>query len=163
MQNQTQGIELPTNSVKIRPHHVLDILTTYGAGDPIDPPATGGALHTVARTIMGDPRRTLVLVVGADDVCRPCSLLKDGVQCTNVLRQVTPNLSMQRYNDDLDRKILEYLALPEGVAMTMEDYCRIIRGRMPEITGLCTHPGENRDQRALNLAKGLDMLLEPKD
>jgi hypothetical protein len=39
--------------MRLRPHHFLDIVTSYGADERFEPHPYGHSLHTVASTCMG--------------------------------------------------------------------------------------------------------------
>lgn len=140
--------------MRARPHHLIDIVTQIGAGTEFRPHAYGHAVHVVAEQVLADPEVLVTLVVAADDICEPCVHLVDG-RCDDILRQFTPPLAKQDYNDDLDRRLLEFLGLTEGQTLTFRDYLAVIRADFTGIEDVCTHPGEDPTSRRNKLNLGL--------
>jgi len=140
--------------MRLRPHHLLDIITQYGAGVPFQPHPYGHAVHSVAATVLADPDVTIEFVVGADDVCRH---LIAG-HCDDVLTHLDPPLSKQDYNDDLDRRVLAHLALAEGSQLTCRAFLALVRRGLPGIAHVCTHPKEDPASRLSHLTAGLEAL-----
>ncbi len=143
--------------MRIRPHHLLDIVTEFGAGLPFKPASYGHAYHTVAETVIADPDVRIEFVVDADDICSPCKHLVDG-RCDDVLTQLDPPMSKLEYNDNVDRRLLEYLGMAEGVVMTFREYLQIVREHLDGIEMICKHPGEEPGKRRAHLAAGLRKL-----
>jgi hypothetical protein len=55
----------------IKPHHFVDILTAYGAGQAtFAPHPYGHAQHTVAAQIHANHEVLLEIELGADDICQ---------------------------------------------------------------------------------------------
>lgn len=142
----------------LRPHHILDIIATYGEGRAFEPEPTGSAVHTVAAVILKNTAQTIKLVARADDICKPCRLLAEGSQCTNMLRQVDPPRSMQVYNDTLDRRLLKFLGLEEEHDTTMKGYLDTVGLNLTGVARICTHPGEREDEKRRNIGMGLKKL-----
>lgn len=140
--------------MRARPHHLIDIISQIGAGAEFAPHAYGHAVHIVAQRVLEDPDLTVAFVVGADDICEPCVHLVDG-WCDDVLSQLDPPVSKQDYNDDLDRRLLEFLGIAEGEAMTFRDYLTRIRENFDGIEEICSHPGEDPTSRRNRLNRGL--------
>jgi len=145
-------------AMKLRPHHVLDIVTDYGAGERLEPHPYGHSLHIVAKTILSDTSTKMQFVVGADAVCQGCKhLLPDG-RCDDVIRQVDSNglpISKQSYNDGLDRRLLDYLGIKPGTVMTIRQYLETVNRKTPGIEKICTHPKEDEKKRLAHLTAGL--------
>jgi len=141
--------------MRARPHHLIDIISQYGAGTPFRPAAYGHAVHVVAEQVIADPEVPVEFVVDADDICAPCIHLVDG-RCDDVLSQLDPPISKQDYNDDLDRRLLDFLGMSEGQTMAFREYLRIIREHLDGIEAVCTHPGEDPAQRLAKLTSGLE-------
>jgi len=143
--------------MRLRPHHLLDIIAQYGAGTPFTPSTYGHAVHTVAAAVIADTGLSIEFVVDADDICAPCKHLVAG-RCDDVLSRLDPPILKQDYNDDLDRRVLEYLGMTEGQVMTFAEYLQVVREHLDGIEGVCTHPGEDAAKRLANLAAGLEKL-----
>lgn len=146
-----------TPPMKLRPHHVLDIVSAIGHGAEFRPHPYGHAVHTVAEAIQADVDLLVEFVVGADEICRPCRHLQADGTCDDVLHQLNPPISKQEYNDALDRRLFEFLHLP-STPMTLREYLQIVQRHLPGIEAICTHPGEDREQRLKGLQLGLAKL-----
>jgi hypothetical protein len=143
--------------MRLRPHHLLDIVTQHGAGVPFRPHPYGHALHTVAEAVLADPDVPIEFVVGADDICAPCTHQVQG-NCDDVLTHLDPPLAKQTYNDDLDRRLFAYLGLTEGAMLTLRAFLSVVRTHLPGLGAVCTHPREDPTTRLTNLANGLRRL-----
>jgi len=141
--------------MKLRPHHILDIVTDYGEGVRFEPHPYGHSLHIVAKAITSDTSIKTQLVVGADAVCQGCKHLQPDGSCDDVLGQLDGKPSKQAYNDDLDRRLLDYLGLKAGTVMTIRQYLGKVNKKVPGIEKICTHPKEDQQKRLANLAHGL--------
>jgi hypothetical protein len=143
--------------MRLRPHHLLDIITQYGQGVPFTPSNHGHAVHSVAKLVLVHHRQQVELVVGADDVCSPCRYLVRGL-CTDVIHSVEPPLSKQAYNDDLDRRLLVHLGLRKGDVVSVRSYAERVLDRLLDIEQVCTHPGEEPAARLRYLRQGLQKM-----
>jgi len=144
--------------LRLRPHHILDIVRNIGNGREIKPHEYGHLLHAVTRELMEDIDRECTLVVGNDDICGPfIHLGKDG-RCDDLLRQLSEPVSKQAYNDELDGRILGYLGIEAGTTMRVSDYLRRACADLDGIAEICAHPQEGREQRKRGLEKGLELL-----
>jgi len=143
------------NAMKLRPHHVLDIISDYGHDAKFVPHPYGHAVHTVARAILSNPNLEVELVIGADEICRPCTHLRPNGLCDDVLRQLDPPISKQQYNDDLDGRLVNYLGLTLPTVMTIRKYLEIVAEHLPGVEKICTHPGEDQETRLTGLQHGL--------
>ena len=144
--------------MELRPHHILDIVKSYGAGSAFRPHPYGHAVHTVAKQILSDLEIKVRLIVGSDEICQPCIHLQPDGLCDDVLHQLNPPISKQTYNDDLDRRLLAYFGLREGDRMTFGEYLEVIREHFEGLPDICTHPGDSVEERTTNLDAGLKKL-----
>ena len=140
----------------LRPHHVLDIVTSIGHDVEFRPHPYGHAVHTVAEAILADTDLEATLVVAADEICRPCVHLQPDGSCDDL--RSSSRTSKQEYNDDLDRRLLEYLGLQAGATMTVRQYLEIVNGKVPGIEAVCTHPPRDPQKRLAGLTRGLEKL-----
>jgi len=144
--------------LKLRPHHILDIVRNIGHEREIVPHPFGHDLHVVTNIILGDIDQSLVLVVGVDDICIPCTKLNaDGI-CIDILPQCDDKPSKQKYNDSLDQKILVYLNLSDGAQLTAREYLMCVNSKLDGIEKICTHPKEEERYRLEGLSLGLKKL-----
>ncbi len=141
---------------ELRPHHLLDILSSYGNGEEFAPHEYGHALHIVGPEVLAHGDLRVKFIVGADAICRPCRNLTPEGRCTDVLGQLSPSPSKQEYNDDLDRRVLAYLGMEADTVMTVHEYFARVNRHVPGIEEICTHPKEDRQRRLAGLARGLE-------
>jgi hypothetical protein len=144
--------------VKLRPHHLLDILTSYGNGEKFEPHPYGHALHIVGPKVLAHLELPVTFVVAADDICAPCKHLRPDGTCDDVLSQLSPPISKQEYNDKLDRRVLACLDLRPGATLTARAYFELVNRHVPGIEKICTHPKEDEQRRLAGMIKGLEML-----
>jgi hypothetical protein len=145
------------NMMTLRPHHLLDIVTAFGAGARFEPHPFGHAVHTCAEIVLNDLDTEVQFVVGADFICEPCVHLVRG-RCDDVLSQLDPPVSKQDYNDDLDRRVIAHLGIREGDVMTVRQFLAIVRQRLAGLSEVCTHPKGSAEKRAAELEAGLRKL-----
>ncbi len=141
--------------MRLRPHHLLDVICSYGQDVRFTPHPYGHALHSVAEAVLSNPDLRARFVVGPDEICMPCEHLRADGLCDDVLRQIDPPISKQGYNDDLDRRLFDYLALAPGAVMAIRHFLEMVDKKVPGIEALCTHPKEDEGLRLAGLIKGL--------
>ena len=151
------GKTVESPSLRLRPHHILDMVRNIGNGRKLEPHPYGHRVHEITREILEDVDRQCILVIGNDDVCGPCVHLHGGL-CDDILPQLEGRVSKQDYNDRLDARILDYLGIAPGSAMPISAYLRIAGADLDGIVDICTHPGEDRASRRSGLVKGFAML-----
>lgn len=143
------------NFTLLRPHHILDIITKYGQNFAFDPHPYGHAMHIVAQKIVDDINMKVKLTIGADEICYPCRHLLPNGYCDDVLKQISPAINKQDYNDHLDSKLLTFLNIKPNTILSIRDYLTIINARTPGIEKICSHPMEKKDCRLRGLIDGL--------
>lgn len=144
--------------MKLRPHHVLDIIRTFGNDIPFKPHPYGHALHRVAAEILADVDLEIEFILGADEICEPCKHLTVDGQCEDMLHLLENPLSKQEYNDDLDKRLFEYLNFEPGTIMSLRAYLELVNSKMPDIVEICTHPNEDKQFRLNGLINGIKKL-----
>ena len=145
-------------AMKLRPHHILDILRNYGHGRTFEPHPYGHALHTVARAILSDLAIDIELIIGADAICQPCQRLQPDGICDDILPQLVHPLSKQLYNDTLDQRLFAYLGLSPGITLTLRDVLEAVNAKVPGLEAICVHPQESAQFRLNGLIYGLQKL-----
>jgi len=144
--------------LKLRPHHILDIVRNIGHERKIAPHPFGHDLHVVTSKILWDIDQPLVLIVGADDICIPCTKLNSDGICIDILPQCDDKPSKQKYNDSLDQKVLAYLNLIEGTQLSVREYLMCVNSKLNGIEKICSHPKEDERYRFEGLSMGLKKL-----
>ena len=114
-------------TLRIKPHHFVDIVARIGAGErTFSPHRYGHLFHLAARRILDDPETFIELELGSDDICDPCVHNKAGI-CDDLIdlsyRPDAPPLK-QDWNLLLDRRWCSCLQLQEGVRLTGTEFCR---------------------------------------
>ena len=145
-------------AMKLRPHHILDIVTDHGAGKRFMPHPYGHSLHQVGPAVLAQPDRNVRLVLASDDICKGCIHLRRNGLCDDVLAQLNPSPSKQAYNDLLDARLFDRLKLKPGSIMSVRKYLEIVRKNLRGLEKICTHPKENMKKRRVLLKKGLAKL-----
>ena len=152
-----------SDTIRIKPHHFVDILVSLGTGQrSFKPHPYGHAVHTVSERILADPDVPLEMELGADDICRPCSHNIEGL-CDDVIdtsfRPLAPS-SKREWNLLLDRRWCERLGLAQGDRLTARRFARLASDRAGDITDIYREiPADRTQVRAANLRKGIEWVL----
>ncbi len=142
----------------IRPHHLIDIIRNIGQGRPVVPHPYGHAQHTITQAILAGTEHEISLLIGADDLCKPCiHLTAEGI-CEDILPQLEYRVLKQEYNDDLDHRVMEYLGLKENTVVSLATFLDMIEKNMAGLVTICTHPKEDESSRRFGLKKGITIL-----
>lgn len=144
--------------MKLRPHHLIDIISEYGHGVEFTPHPYGHALHIVATQVLDDLSLEIEFVLAADEICYPCRHLQPNGICDDILSQLDEPMSKQVYNDELDGKLFPYLNIEPGTRLTLRQFLERVNQHLPGIEQLCTHPGEQEEDRRRGLRDGLSRL-----
>ena len=145
-------------SMKLRPHHLLDIVTEYDPDHPPVPAESGNAVHRIARELPDRLDEPAEFVIGPDDICAPCRHLQADGRCERILQRHVPPQPIDEYNDPLDARILEYLGMHEGESMILRAFLQRVAESLPGIEEVCTHPTQCREDRVAGLRRGLKRL-----
>ena len=151
------------NLIRIKPHHFVDIITSFGGGQrTFEPSPHGHAVHTVSERILSDRAVTLELVLGMDDICAPCRNNQGGV-CVDTIdisyRPLAPS-SKGAWNERIDLRWFERLGLKEGDQLTSSEFCRIVRERFGDIYEIYREiPRDMTAERERKLMKGISFYL----
>jgi hypothetical protein len=149
--------------IRIKPHHFVDILTTYGGGQAVYAPHPyGHAQHTVAAQLHTDHDCLLEIELGADDICAPCAHNIEG-QCDDVIdvsfRPRAPSLKRE-YNLLIDRRWCKRLDLKQGDRLRAAELAARIRDRAGDLADIYPEmPAQGTAQRALKLINGISKYL----
>jgi hypothetical protein len=145
--------------IAIKPHHFIDILTIFGAGQTeFQPHPYGHAVHSIAREILASPDIDLCIEFGADEICRPCRHNLGG-HCEDTIdtsfRPLAPG-SKREYNLLLDQRWSERLGLRPGDQLTAREFCLRLLERMGDITDIYREtPADRTAERQEKLRQGV--------
>ena len=141
--------------MQLRPHHILDIISSHGKGIEYEPHHYGHSLHIVAPRLLSDLDQKIKLVLKADGICEGCKHLLPGGICRDVLAQLTPSPSKQAYNDVLDSRLFDDLMMEPDSEITANEFLAAVNNKVPGIEKICTHPKEDQQDRLNGLVSGL--------
>ena len=152
-----------TEAIRIKPHHFVDIVTAFGAGQSdFRPHPYGHALHAVAGRVLTDPDALLEMELGADDVCAPCRHNVDGLCEDTIDTSFRPDAppGKRQWNLRIDRRWCRRLGLAQGDRLTAREFCRRLRDRAGDITDIYQEiPAATTAERAKAVQEGLRQFL----
>ena len=144
--------------LRLRPHHILDIVRNIGNERPIIPHEYGHLVHEITQLILSNSDSECMLVVENDSICGPCRMLTPNNLCLDVLHQLDEPISKQVYNDELDKRLINFLGIKQNSIMTIKEYLAIVGANINELIDICTHPKEDKEIRRIGLTRGLKKL-----
>ncbi|MGL1892015.1 MAG: hypothetical protein OCD02_10330 [Spirochaetaceae bacterium] len=142
------------NTVKIRPHHLLDMLRDYGNKVVHHTHPFGASVKEVTNIVMSSTE-SFVMVPRVDSICETCSMLEDEI-CQAKIRE---DLLMSEYNDDLDDKLFQVMKLKPFMKLTLLDFTLIIDGMLDTILEQFTSPDNNKGLRYIGTKKAISDIL----
>ena len=150
-------------AIRIKPHHFVDIITSYGRGEEFKPHPYGHAVHTVAERILSNRDVMLVMELGADDICGPCKHNVGGV-CDDVIdtsyRPQAPSRK-QEWKLLIDERGCKRLELLQGDRLTARQFCERLRDRAGDITDIYREiPAEMTAERVKAMREGVRRFLQ---
>jgi len=150
--------------ITIKPHHFVDIVTTFGDGcAEFQPHPYGHAVHSVAKEILANRDVNLRIEFGADDICLPCRHNVDG-SCDDTIdtsfRPQAPQ-SKREYNLLIDQRWAERLGVQQGDQLTAREMCSRIRDCAGGISDIYKEtPADRVAERQAKLQSGVAKFLE---
>ncbi len=146
-------------SIKIKPHHFIDIITSFSADKLLlKPHYYKHEVHSVSKAILENRDLVLQIDLGADNICKPCLHNIEGI-CDDTLdisnRPKVPSLKRE-WNLILDKRWCKRLKIEQGDRISVLDFCeRLINGSNNLLEIYKENNKENTFQREINLKKGL--------
>ena len=146
--------------LRIKPHHLLDIIRDLGAGKKHEPHPYGHDVHRLARILRHNPHTVFVLTAEADSICEPCCNLIDS-RCVDTTTSPGGEISKESWNRLIDGRIFKRLGLEEGAAISALDFCRLASERLGDLYTLYAEVDpEKTAVREKNLTRGLKEYLK---
>lgn len=149
-----------SDAISVKPHHLVDIITAYGAGQKEwEPHPYGHAVHLVARRVVVEPEAMLEMNSGADDICKPCIHNVNGL-CDDVIdtsfRPEAPS-SKREWNLRIDERWYGRLGLKDGDRLTVRGFVERLKDCMGDgIADIYREiPAGMTAERLANLKKGI--------
>jgi len=149
--------------IHIKPHHFVDILTYYGAGQAtFAPHPYGHAQHTVAAQLHANPDILIEIELVVDDICAPRVHNQDG-ECDDIIdiqhRPQAPPLKRE-WNLLIDLRWCERLGLSQGDRLSAHSLAQRLLQKMGDITDIYREmPADGTAQRSNKLRNGLSQYL----
>jgi hypothetical protein len=150
--------------IRIKPHHFVDIITSFSARDlTFEPSPYGHAVHTVSEEILRNRDVLLEMELGADDICAPCKHNINGL-CDDTIdtsfRPAAPS-SKREWNLMIDKRWCERLKLQQGDRLTAREFCQRLQGNADDLTDIYREiPVESTAERERDLKAGIRKFLE---
>jgi len=150
--------------IYIKPHHFVDIITSFGAGKAkFEPHPYGHALHIVAEKILDNRDILLEIELVADDICKPCKHNINGL-CDDIIdtsfRPKAPS-SKREWNLLIDHRWCERLKIKQGDRLTARQFCQKLQDFAGNIADIYREiPLNMTSKKAGNLAKGAIAFLQ---
>ena len=151
------------NVIRIKPHHFVDIVTSFSAENiTFEPSAYGHAVHTVSERIWQNRDVLLEMELGADDICEPCKHSINGLCDDTIDTSFRPEASSSKreWNLIIDKRWCERLKLQQGVRLTAREFCQRLQDNTDNITDIYREiPVERTAERAHKLRAGISKFL----
>ncbi len=149
--------------IYIKPHHFVDIITSFSADDlTFKPSPYGHAVHTVSERILQNKDILLEMDLGADDICKPCKHNIDGICDDTIETSFRPEApsSKREWNLMIDKRWCKRLNMKQGDRLTAREFCQQLRDNAGDITDIYREvPADRTADRARNLKAGIEKFL----
>ena len=151
------------NIIKIKPHHFIDIITSFSADNVVlEPHYYNHNVHSITQAILENRDRLLEIDLGADDICEPCMHNMAGI-CDDVLdisnRPKVPPLKRE-WNLILDKRWCKRLKIDQGAKISVLDFCALLEDGSNNLLEIYRENKKKHTiEREINLKKGLKKYL----
>lgn len=142
------------NLVKVRPHHLFDILRDYGNKVILEPHPFGASVTEVTEKVLRSTS-PIVLVPRIDSICETCSMLKNEI-CQAKIRE---DLFMSEYNDYLDDKLFKLMDIKPFTQMTLKEFVHIVELKIDILLNQFTSPDNNSEIRYIGTKNAISVIL----
>ena len=152
-----------SNLIKIKPHHFIDIITSFSAEKVVlKPHYYKHCVHSVSKAILENKNLTLEIELGADDICKPCIHNMEGI-CDDTLdisnRPKVPPLKRD-WNLILDKRWCKRLKIGQGDKIQVIEFCELLKDGSNDLLEIYKENNKkNTVAREINLKKGLQKYL----
>lgn len=152
-----------SRTVRIKPHHFVDIITSYGAGVTAPQPHPfGHDVHTVTVYLLANRDAVLQMELGADDICAPCMHNVDGICQDSIDTSYRPHApsSKREWNLRIDRRWCDRLGLAQGDRLSARDFCCRLQDLARDISDIYREePADRTAQRQARMEAGVQAFL----
>jgi hypothetical protein len=155
------------STISIKPHHFVDIITSFGTGNRIfKPHPYGHAVHIVSEKIDNNREVYLKIELGIDDICRSCTHNVAGFCDDTIDTSYRPSApsSKNEWNLLIDKRWCKRLGIKQGDQFKVRELCERIRDKMGDITEIYHEvPARMTAERSTNLVRGLEYYLRQEE
>lgn len=142
--------------INLRIHHFFDIIRVFGKGKSgLFPHPYGHSFHKIAEIIMSNPSLKIKNVIECDSVCDGCVHYKNG-HCDDSISYRKDFASKEKFNDRIDKRIIEKCLIKEGEILTPVQLCEKAKLYLDNIEFI--YSGNDlwhTEQRKRDVSKGL--------
>lgn len=112
--------------IRIKPHHLLDILKLYGRGieEFVKDIQFGHDFYKIANEIINLEVSEVIFTRDCDDICEPCKY-RMGSKCSDYV-SFLDNYSKDKFNKEIDDKLFKLLGLKEETSYKFEDIFKLL-------------------------------------
>ena len=144
-----------SEALKIKPHHLLDIIRDFGSGREHQPHPYGHDVHRLAGIIRENPQTEFEFTAEADSICAPCKNLIN-THCIDKTEITGKETTKESWNRLLDGRIFKRLEIQEGTIMTAIEFCRLAQKKLGNLYSLYAEVEKSQTAvREKNLMQGL--------
>lgn len=143
------------NVINIRIHHFFDIIRDIGAAKDIKPHPYGHSYHKYFNLVKNNHLIFFKIVLSCDHICEGCSKKVNG-HCQDKIYHRKDFKSKEKFNDFIDKKILEACFLKEGDIISFTDLLK--KGNLYLKNIFNIYEGnelENTESRKHNVVNGI--------
>jgi hypothetical protein len=151
------------NVIKIKPHHFIDIITSFSADRVIlKPHYYYHNVHSISKKILENRNALLEIDFGDDDICKPCIHNINGI-CDDMLdisnRPKVPPLKRE-WNLILDKRWCKRLKIDQGTIISVLEFCELLEEGSNNLLEIYKeNKREHTIEREIHLKKGLKKYL----
>lgn len=149
--------------IRIKPHHFVDIITSFGAGQrTFEPHAYGHGVHSVSERVLRDRDAMLEMETGAADICVPCIHNIDGLCHDTIDTSYRPDAptSKREWNLIIDGRWCDRLGVRQGDRLSARQFVERLRDLAGDIADIYREePGHRTADRWRNLQEGVSFFL----
>ena len=140
--------------IKIRPHHLLDILRDFGNEVERDSHPYGASLRETTNDILSDIDQNIRLVSKVDSICLTCSKLRENI----CIARISDDLLMRDYNDDLDEKLFNIMKIAPDSTIVVRDFLKIVENDFVSILAQFSNPTNIPEVREIGTLSAINRL-----
>ncbi len=151
-------------SIKIKPHHFIDIISSFASDEIIlKPHPYGHKVHSITKEIINNKELVLEIELHADTICEPCCHNIEGI-CSDSLdtsnRPLSPSLKRE-WNLLIDKRWCKRLNITQGDKIPILNFCNILKENTKNIADIYRERTiDNSNEKEKKLNEGLKKYME---